>query len=928
MTKIKHLAFAALAVAFGSALSGCGGGDEKLLASARNHLDKKDQATELAAAKIDLKNLLQENPKSAAGRLLYGQVALAGGDPVNAEIELRRALELGATDNEVLPLLARALVEQGKATAMVAQFGKSELTDAAAAADLKLQIADVFLSENQLDDADAAAVAAQAKVPGHPSAIVLQARVKLARGDAAGATALVDPLLKAATANARAWSLKGDLLKLAKAPNAEVIAAYRKSLDADGRSVATHASLVAVLIEQGDTEGAGKQLTEMRRFAPGHPQTVFIDATLAMAGQDFKRARELCQTLLRMAPDNVRVLILAGQAELSLNSLTQAEALLGKAVALEPKNNAARKLLAAVYLRNGQADKALAALKPALDGPVADAQALSLAGQAYAARGDTKRAEQLQAQAASLQPDDRRLKTTRAIGNLAKGKDGALAEVQKLAAQEAGTETDMAVIAALYQRGDKDGALKAVDALAAKRPNSPEADYLRGRFAQLRDDAPAARAAFERSVAKDVSFMPAQAVLADMDMADGKTEAVKARFEAMRKHDPKSIEPLLALAQLANNTGASNDEVRRLLEDAVKVQPDNPTARLTLIDTLLANNDKAGALLAAQAAAAALPDNPDVLQRLGRSLQATGDLNRAASTFGRLVTLSPRSVDALLQLASVQMAMGNTASANTNVKKAMELAPNFLPAQQAAIAMALKQNQPATAVAVARSVQTQRPKEAVGFGMEGDIYASQKDYPAAIAAFRRALPLDRTAASVSRLHQVLTAAGKSDEAREVSSSWQKSHPDDWGFLLYRADQALANLDLDGASKLYRAVLDQQPNSVPALNNLATVLVRQAKTGAVLLAERAVRLAPNQPAILDTLAGALAAEQKLAKAIEVQGRAVQLAPDVGGYRLALAKFLIQSGEKSKAGDELDRLAGLGTKFDQQAEVADLRKSLKN
>ena len=77
MTTIKHLAYVALAVALGATLPGCSGGEEKLLASARGHFAKKEQAQELAAAEIDLKSLLDKNPKSAAARLLYGQIGRA-----------------------------------------------------------------------------------------------------------------------------------------------------------------------------------------------------------------------------------------------------------------------------------------------------------------------------------------------------------------------------------------------------------------------------------------------------------------------------------------------------------------------------------------------------------------------------------------------------------------------------------------------------------------------------------------------------------------------------------------------------------------------------------------------------------------------------------------------------------------------------------
>ena len=63
---------------------------------------------------IELKNALLQNQKNAQARWLLGKVDLDIGDAAAAEKELRHASELGVADGAVLPILAQALLAQGK----------------------------------------------------------------------------------------------------------------------------------------------------------------------------------------------------------------------------------------------------------------------------------------------------------------------------------------------------------------------------------------------------------------------------------------------------------------------------------------------------------------------------------------------------------------------------------------------------------------------------------------------------------------------------------------------------------------------------------------------------------------------------------------------------------------------------------------------
>jgi len=123
------------------------------------------------------------------------------------------------------------------------------------------------------------------------------------------------------------------------------------------------------------------------------------------------------------------------------------------------------------------------------------------------------------------------------------------------------------------------------------------------------------------------------------------------------------------------------------------------------------------------------------------------------------------------------------------------------------------------------------------------------------------------------------------------------------------------------------VLAVKPDHALSLNNVAWLLLQQKKPGALDHAERAVKAAPDQPALRDTLAQVLAAEGKLAQAVEMQKAAVALRPEDPGLRLNLAGFYTQANEKKLARAELERLAALGDRFNRQAEVEAALKALR-
>jgi predicted Zn-dependent protease len=128
-----------------------------------------------------------------------------------------------------------------------------------------------------------------------------------------------------------------------------------------------------------------------------------------------------------------------------------------------------------------------------------------------------------------------------------------------------------------------------------------------------------------------------------------------------------------------------------------------------------------------------------------------------------------------------------------------------------------------------------------------------------------------------------------------------------------------------AESRYLDVLKAQPEHALALNNVAWLKMKQNKPGALEYAERAVKVAPNQAPLMDTLAMVLSAAGQHARAVEVQKQVVAKAPQLPGFRLNLAKIQFAAGDKAQARLELAELAKMKD-FPGQGEAEQLLKKL--
>jgi len=323
---------------------------------------------------------------------------------------------------------------------------------------------------------------------------------------------------------------------------------------------------------------------------------------------------------------------------------------------------------------------------------------------------------------------------------------------------------------------------------------------------------------------------------------------------------------------------------------------------------------------------AALPNSPEVLDALGRTQLAAGEYNQAITSFNKLAGMQPLSPQPHLRLADVHMAAKDKEAAAASLRKALEIKPDLQQAQRGSILLDMDGKNIQGALATARTMQKQGPKDAVGYILEGDINASQKNWDSAATAYRDGLKQVNSAELAVKLHSVLLASGKTADADKFATNWQKEHPSDAVFLLYLADGAIVRKDYAGAEKNYLGVIKLQPNNAVAYNNLAWVAGKLNKAEAITYAEKALSIAPKQPVFMDTLAMLRSDKGDYAKALEMQTQALALQPQNSLFKMNLAKIHLKGGKKDLAKKELDELAKLGDKFAGQKEVAEMLKGL--
>lgn len=905
-------------------VSGCNAGrSDSFVESGKRHLEAK----EFPAAIQQFKAALESAEASPQIRILLGQTLFQAGELEFAQVEFSKALEEGAKPADVLPMLAQTLVYLGNNRKLVTTHGAVSLDVPDAEAAFKTQVATAWAYLNDRPKAEAAVATALKAVPGHAGASVLKARMLAGRGQAAEAEKLTDEVIAAHPRSAEAWQLKGELLFARAAAHPEPEKAFLKALELDPRQLAAHAAVITMRLRRNDVPGVKQQAELLRAAAPTHPQMSLVDAQIAVIEGKPERAREHVQRVLQVYPDHEEALSLSGAIEARLGALVQAAAQLGKALSIRPELVLARQKLAEVELRLGQPSRALQTLKPLLAVEQPPAEALALAGNAQLRLGDSSAAERYFTRATRADPENFRLKTAAVLARMSYGDTlQAMADLESLARQDRQTYADEALFAARLRRGELDAALATLSEMSRKRPDAAGPHELRARVLLLRRDLAGARLAYEQALKRDPALNSAIGGLAFIDVAENKPDAAVARLRAAVDADGRNWFARVALAELRARQMAPVEEVRQLLNEAVAAAPVDPEPRIKQIEYILRKRQYKDALAASRDALAAMPGDVRILEVAGRAQAQSGDVEQALNTYRRLAALLPNAAEPNLRLGELFLASGSRDLALGAFRRALESAPESSEAQVALVDALMRGGDVAGAQQFLQRLRRTSSDAVSVYVVEALIHSRRNDQEAALSVLRAGIAKTGHSQLAGKYYSHLLRLQRQDEAERFAAGWMKQHPGDAAFEYLMSVSDIMRGDARKAEERLRRVVKVYPDNIPALNNLAFVILRNGGKDALSFARRAVDLGPDRPELLDTLALALSAEGQHGAALDAQRVAVELAPQSPVLRLQLSRLAIDAGNKALAREELDKLAKLGSAFPAQEQVKQQRDRL--
>lgn len=702
-----------------------------------------------------------------------------------------------------------------------------------------------LLALNRVDDARAVFAQIALRHPGSPPALLGQARVALRGGDRPAAMDLVQQVLSRQPDNLDALRMQGDLQRMS-GKNDEAAKTYRRIIALRPVQVQAHVDLANLLIQAGKPDDARKELNVARQIMPNSLQLIYTQALLEFQGGKLGLAQDYLAQVLRGAPDHLPSNLLMGAVLHAKASYPQAEQHLRKFLEAVPGHPYASKLLASTLMNSGDTAQALAIIEPLLPNQQQDVEMLSLAGELYLRQRQYAKSTDYFERASKLSPQAPMLRAALAMSHLGQGdNDRAVAELEQAVGMDSKSSrvATLLVLSQLRAR-QYDQALQTVNHMEVQFPNNPMVQNLKGGVLLMKRDNAGARAAFERSAALDPLFLPALDNLTNLDLQDKKPELARRRLEAAFAKDKNNVDIMTALAKLAI-TQRQLDVARSWLERAAQAQPDALEPSLRLANFYALNKELPKALTLAQKLLASHPADSNVVALAAGLQSRSGQGEAALDNWNKLAAMQPDSPEVLHQLA------GARAQAHDN---------------------------------------------------EGATQALNK----ALVLYQQAYERRPSAPLLLSLYGALIQAGKTAEARTRAQQWLAANPGDVITRLYFAASLLAQKDYPASTVQFEQVIKQAPDQFVALNNLAWLYQQKGDKRALDYAERAYRLAPNDPSISDTLAWVLVEQGQLSRAMPLLKQATAQAPANQEIRYHYGVALARSGDKKAARTQLEPL----------------------
>ncbi|MEO0344821.1 MAG: XrtA/PEP-CTERM system TPR-repeat protein PrsT [Pseudomonadota bacterium] len=877
-------------------VAACGGPTpEEQLADAQRAYAEGD----LRTASIAVRSLLQETPDNAEARLLLGRIALDIGDFSTSESELTRARELGADESTLSIALAEVLIKKGQSTEAQVVLGGMTADQRSPRVD-ELEI-EALLQLNELEAAEERLRELAAGRPEDVETLLLQSRLALARGELDAASEFALKAQAQAPDHVGVARLVGEVANRNGRFN-EAGAAFRRSAelaDARGRSMDAITSRYAAAVSYlraRDFELATSAVDEYEKRVGSGPAVLYLRASIRFEQADYQGADAFLQEATLAVPNDGNVRRLAGATKLALGELGAARQNLLAALAQQPEDALASRLLAQTLLQQGEPEEALEELRRQ---DVTSAASLVLLARTLVSVGNPDEAIELLERNADDGMATRETRLALAGAYAAAGDATALERTLRESVD--GDEEDYIAVLALMQSyvrsGDERKARELADSLLEERPDDYRAYVAAALFLQSTGDWEQALVRAEAAASRFPDVLQVQLVLASISGAAEKWSQSESAFKRILNLDEANVDAMLGLARIYDRTDR-DPLMMDMLERAAKLATKDPRPALILGRIQIRERNFAVAQQWLETALEMAPGRAELHALLGATLLAQGQSAQARQAFEQAVVQGDAAPGHFIALARSRGSDGSATSARRALEAGLDQFPDNSQLLLATGQLELRVGDLESASQLIERVLETAPDNPAALSAGGAIALRQSELGKARRLYSRALENGASDGAVVGLYQVAAASG-GESPTEVLEQGLKQFPDSVAIQVVLAQHLQVAGDRDRAAIVYRRLLELQPNNAVTLNNLAWLLYEAGDSEALALAERAIEIAPNSAAVLDTYGVILLTLDRNEEALAALERAITEAPGNAEIRYHFAQAQVATGDNSGA-----------------------------
>jgi tetratricopeptide (TPR) repeat protein len=678
------------------------------------------------------------------------------------------------------------------------------------------------------------------------------------------------------------------LAYLGQGAGQQAVGELNKAAALDPKHVPTQlklAELMAASNSKETVEDARKRVEGVLTTTPEDPEALTTLALTNLRLGESKNAEQELIKALQAAPTSLKSSMLLASVKLSQKDMAGAEQVMKEAVAKDPKSKDAAMALARLYRLLRRNPEAEAQLQRAVQIDPKDGAPLIEIGAIQMASGRKDLAEQTYRKAAALPGSDYR--TTHAQFLLTQNRtDEAVVELKDLMSKDSKDRQTRNLLVGVYVATNRlPEATKILSDVLAKNSRDVDALFARARIRLMAGQYAEAQRDLINVLNYRADMAQAHHLLAKVYQAQGSMGAYRQELEEAIRRNPQYLNARLEMASVLINSNAS--------QAALDLMDQTPAAQKNNIYVLVQRN---GALMglgrwddAAKGVEAGLKisRSPDLLIQEALLKMQRKDPAGARKSAEEALTLAPDNVRALTILVGTYRAQGQAEAGLLSLQERAARYPKSAPIQQYLGAVFLASGKKAEARAAFETAKADNPKSA-----DADLSLAQLDL------------LDKKPEDArKRLSAVLAKNDASNPAHLMMGAieWQTGNP-------------------AAAIAQYRKVLATDSRNLVALNGLSYLLADQANQPdeALKYAQQAKELAPNDPAVDDTLGWVYFRKGIYSVAAEHLGVAVAKEPNaLRKYHLAMAYF--KSGDRPRGTAQLNQALKMDSNLPEAAEA---------